>query len=149
MHQKYQKMNNCQNSGLAVIKTFLCEAKKRRVLKIFVLIIFLSCFPNLGITQTDESIVSKESFHNTIQYLATTYLDQILVETTQAENDLSRMELSLNSVIHEMLLENQKTLKQTAFNLHHEMPMTFTHEIQNLYNEVLGMQKRLEIQFSQ
>jgi len=59
MHQKNQKIKICLTSAIALIKPFLFGTKK---FSVFVLIIFLSGFPNPGITQTDESIVPKESF---------------------------------------------------------------------------------------
>ncbi|MBF0452439.1 MAG: hypothetical protein HQK75_17180 [Candidatus Magnetomorum sp.] len=106
-------------------------------------------FPSLIYAQAESLATLQESFQHNIQYLATTYLENMINMTTTTNSDLTRMEHALELKVHEMVITNQKELSRTAFQLNHEMPLALTREMKQLQKEVIDMQHRLTSQFNQ
>jgi len=143
--------NIIKNKSVKVLimntKIFVCNNYKKFV--IIICIILVTSFYSISYAKSGSLETSKPTFQQTINYLASDYLKNMLIMTKKNNNDITKMEKNLFSVINKMLFLNQQDLKKTVLDLNTNVDYNLEIEMKHLYKEVLDMQQRLSFQFNQ
>ncbi|KPA12130.1 hypothetical protein MHK_007651 [Candidatus Magnetomorum sp. HK-1] len=114
-----------------------------------VCLILIINISGIAYAQAGTLATSKKTFQETINYLASDYLNDMVKMTDKTINNITQMENNLAFLINDMLVRNQQELQQSYLNLNNKMSFELMFEMKQLKKEVLEMQQRLSLQFNQ